>query len=91
MFKHLTKLFKENFNLDMEESKKPKKEKKAPSPQDIRLEAWRKDTTIYTRERKGIWSAVGDVSEFIYKTNMTEDQAVAYMRELNQNRKNSEF
>ena len=82
-----------NFKYDMDEPKKPKKdkEKKAPSPQDIRLEAWRKDTTIYTRERDGIWSAVGDVSEFIYNTDMTEDQAIAYVRELNQNRKNSEF
>lgn len=87
-------MFQENFNFSMEPAKpdkKEKKEKKDPSPQDLRAEAWKKDTAIFTRERKGVWSAVGDISEFIYKEGMTEDQAIEYMRELNKNKRESEI
>lgn len=62
------------------------------SPQELsRKKAWRMDTRILTLEKKKGHQAVGDVSGFVYRDGMSQEQAWAYAAELNQNKKSCDF
>ena len=55
-----------------------------------RLEAWSLDDIIVASEHLNIpgrWKAVGNQTWFIYKDEMTEQEAKLYADELNQNKK----
>lgn len=56
-----------------------------------RTEAFHKDKEILVIPHHNTFKAVGDKSHYEYKTDMTLDQAQAYVAELNQNKLNSKI
>jgi len=62
------------------------------SPQELtRKKAWRLDTTILVQGKKNKHQAVGDITGYVYRDGMTQEQAWEYAAELNQNKKNQEI
>lgn len=62
------------------------------SPQELtRKKAWRLDTTILVQGKKNKHRAVGDITGYVYRDDMTQEQAWEYAAELNQNKKNQEI
>lgn len=67
---------------------KPKAQEPIPPEELSRKKAWRMDNNILVFEHKKRHRAVGDISGFIYRDGMTQEQAWAYAAELNNNKKN---
>lgn len=78
IFDKIKKFIKKNFEFEV----KPKK---------TREKAWKKDKKFLVSKDNNTYFVIGDKTNYIYKKNLSEENANKYAEELNQNKINSKI